>query len=61
MSYMMGATGGAGTATLLEQLDSPPVFCGVRVAQSFGIVFCRLLFDCLNFWPLYCLSFLSAY
>jgi hypothetical protein len=60
-SNMTGITSGAGTANLSGNLDSPPYFCGVRVAESFVfcVMFCRLLFVFLYFffWPLYCLSF----
>jgi hypothetical protein len=47
--------------TLPENLSSPPVFCGVRVARSLVlcVMFCRSLFVLLYFffWPLCCLSF----
>jgi hypothetical protein len=37
----MGATRGAGTATLPEHLSSPPVYSGIRVIFSF---MCRCFF-----------------
>ena len=43
----MGATSGAGTATLPEHLSSPPVFSEVRVARS--LVICVVFLDrCLS-------------
>ena len=46
----MGATSGAGTATLPEYLSSPPVFSGVRVTRS--LVLCVCFVDrCLSFCP----------
>ena len=50
--------------TLPENLSSPVVFCGVRVARSlvFCVVFCRSLFVILYFlfWPLCCLFFFDT-
>ena len=49
--------------TIPQHLSSPPVFTGVRAAQSlvFCVVFCRSLFVLLVFfcWPLCCLSFVD--
>ena len=47
--------------TLPKPLNVPPIFYGVRVAQSvvFSIVFCKSLYDLISlfFQPLHCLSF----
>jgi hypothetical protein len=54
----MGATSGAGTATLPEHSSSPPVYSGVCVVRSldFCVMFVdRCLSPCrLSFWSLYC-------
>jgi hypothetical protein len=50
----MGATSGVGAASIPVHPNSPPIFSGVRVAQSlfFFAVFCRPL---LGFFFLFCL------
>jgi len=48
--------------TLPEQLSSPPVFSGVRVAWS--LVFCVMFIDrCSSFffWPLHCLTSICGF
>ena len=56
-----GATCGAGTATLPEDLSSLSVLSGVRIVRSlvFCVKFCRSMFVFLSFffWALCCLSF----
>ena len=60
-SYTTCTTSGAGTATLLEHLSSPPVLVGFVLVDLHFSVQC-FVDHCLSFWPVFlwllcCLSF----